>query len=88
MNQINNTSTNSTNSNCSSSLAGVCSSSMFPVNQSQCQDMANNFVDWFYKILNTCCHNPDVTEFNESMFWPDANAKVNLLGNLSHLLFT
>jgi len=80
MNQINSTTgssiINSCSSNCGNSLAS--SASMFPTTQSQCQDMAKNFVDWFYKILNTCCHNPDVTEFNETMFWPDANAKVNL----------
>ena len=46
--------------------------------QSQCQEMANNFVSWFYEIMNTC--NNTSTEFNPSMFWPDANAKVNLLG--------
>ena len=89
MNQINCTTSsssiiNSGSNSCSSSLAS--NASMFPTTQSQCQDMAKNFVDWFYKILNTCCHNPEVTEFNQTMFWPDANAKVNLLGNLFYIL--
>ena len=89
MNQINCTTSsssiiNSGSNSCSSSLAS--NASMFPTTQSQCQDMAKNFVDWFYKILNTCCLNPDVTEFNQTMFWPDANAKVNLLGNLFYIL--
>lgn len=47
--------------------------------QSQCQQMANDFVKWFYDLINTCTRS-DATEFNSSMFWPDAAAKVNLLG--------
>ena len=41
--------------------------------------MANDFVKWFYDLINTC-NLLDATEFNSSMFWPDATAKVNLLG--------
>jgi len=73
--QINNIASSSCSNNTSHN------SVMFPVTQSQCQDMAKNFVEWFYKILNTCSHNPEPSsDFNQSMFWPDANAKVNLLG--------
>ena len=59
-------------------LPGTQSINSNTFTQSQCQEMANNFVSWFYEILNTC--NNITTEFNPSMFWPDANAKVNLLG--------
>merc|ERR1719383_760557 len=58
-----------------SQLAGTSSS----VTQSQCQEMANDFVRWFYDLINTCSHS-DSPEFNPAMFWPDASAKVNLLG--------
>ena len=80
-----NNSSLSISNNLSSSSSSSCgnavnNSSLFPTTQSQCQDMAKNFVDWFYKILNTCSHIPDTTELNHTMFWPDANAKVNLLG--------
>jgi len=49
------------------------------VTHAQCQEMANDFVKWFYDLLNTCNHS-DAPEFNQSMFWPDACAKVNLMG--------
>jgi len=49
--------------------------------QSQCQEMANNFVKWFYDLMNTGAPGRlPSPEFNATMFWADASAKVNLLG--------
>lgn len=56
------------------------------VTQSQCQEMANGFVKWFYDLLNTCAHSDPHSEFNQSMFWPDASAKVELMGVNSQVL--
>ena len=40
--------------------------------------MANNFVSWYFQLLNASATN-GITEFSPSHFWPDASAKVELL---------
>lgn len=45
----------------------------------QCQEMANNFVKWYFDMLNAAVMSSQ-TEFGPSHFWPDASAKVELLG--------
>jgi len=45
---------------------------------SQCQEMANSFVRWYYQLLNTSVES-DTTDWNSSHFWPDASAKVSLM---------
>jgi len=62
----------------------AASSTSFPassspsVSQSQAQEMANNFVSWYFQLLNASATN-GITEFSPSHFWPDASAKVELL---------
>lgn len=49
--------------------------------QSQCQEMANDFVKWYFDLINTCIQGDgSVSDFGPAMFFPDASAKVNLLG--------
>jgi len=45
---------------------------------SQCQEMANSFVRWYYQLLNSSVET-DTTDWNSSHFWPDASAKVSLM---------
>lgn len=46
--------------------------------QGQAQEMANNFVRWYFQLLNETAIS-DKTDFGPSHFWPDASAKVELL---------
>lgn len=48
------------------------------VSQSQAQEMANNFVRWYFQLLNSTA-SQDRTDFGPSHFWPDASAKVELI---------
>ena len=72
-------------SECSSSLPFIPLAGGTPATsvsaQSQCQEMANGFVKWFYDLINTCSPGAQLSpEFGPAMFWADASAKVNLLG--------
>jgi len=46
--------------------------------QPQAQEMANNFVKWYFQLLNETAIS-EKTDFGPSHFWPDASAKVELL---------
>jgi len=47
------------------------------ISQTQCQEMANNFVRWYFQLLNASV-NTDETDWGPSHFWPDSSAKVEL----------
>jgi len=48
------------------------------ISQAQCQEMASNFVRWYFQLLNASVDTDD-TDWGPSHFWPDSSAKVELL---------
>jgi len=49
------------------------------ISQAQCQEMANNFVRWYFQLLNASV-DTDETDWGPSHFWPDSSATIELLG--------
>ena len=46
--------------------------------QQQVNEMADNFVKWFYELINSTFYSSEVNEFGPQHFWTDASAKISL----------
>jgi len=46
--------------------------------QQQVNEMADNFVKWFYELINSTFYSSEGNEFGPQHFWTDASAKISL----------